>query len=396
LHETLVEEVSSAFLAARPEHDKPTSGVRSMLSRIKNRIWTRVWTDAQVAKYVGAYRSVYFTHASDPGVREWAASGGSVSALLTMMLQEGEIEGAVVVRTEISGGRVLPRFVLARTPQEILEAQGSKYQTVHFAREAFPLIAAAHGKVAVVALPCDARILYNYRQRHPEFDQKISLVICLLCGHNSEPALTEAIVARLGRAQGPLTRFVYRFGHWRGRVLAEFEGGAPISVPFARFSDYQNLYFFAQRKCHYCFDHLGYYGDLSAGDIWSKRMRSESLKKTALICRTEMGEKVVRRALESGALVGTQEEIREVLDGQARTLPFHYNLSARSTAGKLIGERVPDLTQEKVRLNEMLAALMVLVNERVSRSRTGRRLILALPRPLLKAYLFLLKGLESL
>ena len=370
--------------------------MREMLNRLRRRIWTRAWTDEQVRKYVGEYRSVYFTYAADEEIRTRAASGGSVSALLVSLLEKGEIDGAVVLESRVERGRVVPRFVLARTRQEVLRAQGSKYTAVNFPMDAFPLIQSAAGRVAVVALPCDAGILHRYRLRNPDLDAKVALVIALLCGHNSEPALTEGVCAHLGQGHGELQEFTHRRGHWRGFLQAGFADGTQVTQPFSRFSDYQNLYFFAQRKCHYCHDHMGYFCDISAGDIWSDRMRRNPVKHTALIARTPRGEQVIDEALARAVLLGQREEVREVMDGQARTLPFHFNVSARSLAGRAFRERIPDTVAERVRWNEYMVAWFVLFNERLTRSPRGRRLVLRLPRFLLKAYLILLKGLESL
>lgn len=370
--------------------------MREMLKQLRRRIWTRTWSDDQVRTYVGELRSVHFTYAAQEELRPHAASGGSVSALLVSLLEKGEIEGAVVLQGRVEHGKVVPRFVLARTRQDILRSQGSKYIAVNFAQDAFPLIEAAPGRVAVVALPCDAGILQRHLQRNPEMGAKVALVISLFCGHNSEPALTEGVAARLGKGHGELRDYIYRSGHWRGELQATYADGAQVTRAFSRFSDYQNLYFFAQRKCHYCHDHMGYYGDISAGDIWSDRMKQNPVKHTALIARTARGEQVVERALANGVLMGQREDVREVMDGQARTMPFHYNVSARSRAGRAFGEHIPDAVGERVRWNEYLVAWLVLWNERLTRRPSGRRMVLRLPRFLLKAYLLFLKGLESL
>ena len=282
----------------------------SMLKRLKRRIWTRPWTDDQVRKYVGEYRTVHFTHAAEQAYRERAASGGSISALLISLLERGEISGAVVLHSRVEDGRVIPQFVLARTKEDILRAQGSKYVAVSFTQDAFPLIESAPGPVAVVALPCDAGILRRHLARNPGMDARVALIISLFCGHNSEPELAQGVAKRLGKGHGELREYVFRRGHWRGQLQATYADGTTLTRPFARFSDYQNLYFFAQRKCHYCHDHMGYFSDISAGDIWSDRMKGNPIKHTALLARTPRGEEVVARALAEGVLLGQREDVQ--------------------------------------------------------------------------------------
>jgi coenzyme F420-reducing hydrogenase beta subunit len=362
---------------------------------ILRKIWSRDWSREDVAKYLGSFRRAYFTYAADPGFRRKAASGGSVSALLAHLISQGEIDGAVVLKTMIRDREVVPEFFVARTRSELIGAQGSKYTAVRFTHQAFPLIRASTGRVAVVALPCDAQILADYRSRHPEFDRKIALVITLFCGHNSGPALTRGVVQKLIGDRNQLEEFTYRTGHWRGNISARATGREKVVRPFSTFSDFQNLYFFSQRKCHHCIDHTGYSGDLSAGDIWSRRMKDNPIKHTALISRTTAGEAAITSALKEGVLVGRPEPIEEVLDGQARTLPFHFNVTARSKVGRVFGERIKDTVCEPVRWNDYCAAFIVLLNEKISRTRVGRALIFRIPRPLLRAYLYVLKALES-
>lgn len=363
---------------------------------MRDKIWHRHFSEEEINKYVGYYEGCYYTYAADDALRQRSASGGSVSALLVHLLETGQVDGALVCNTIVREGKARAQFSIARTRDEIIAAQGSKYSAVYFAQDALPLIRAFDGKIAVVALPCDARILYNTRQKNPDLDTKIACVIALFCGHNSEPELTDLVVEKLNDGHGQLTDYVYRSGHWRGELTATFEDGTSVTKPFSTFSDYRNLYFYAQKKCHHCFDHFGYFCDISAGDIWSPEMKNEPIKHTALIVRSERGGKVVAGALQAGALVGREQAVNAVANGQARTLPFHYNISSRSKVGRWLGVKIRDETREKVKWQDYIVAFMALVNQRVTSTAAGRRLVMMIPRPIVKAYLYVMKGLESI
>lgn len=371
-----------------------------MFKKQSNRLFARVlrkqFTPEQVQKYVGSYRCSYFSYATDPAIREKAASGGSITALLAYMLDSGQIDGAVVCRAVVNAeGLLRPEFFIATNLDELKSAQGSKYSAVYFTTQALPLIRAFEGKLAVVALPCDTMILRNAMRKDPVLDAKVFIIISMFCGHNSEPVLTDRIVNKLRPEGKRLVDYRYRTGHWRGELQATFEGGEVITRPFSYFSDYQNLYFFAQRKCHHCFDHTGYYGDISAGDIWSLRMKDNPIKHTALIARSEVGARIVAEAFAKNVLTGQEESIEEICNGQARNLPTHYNVSARSKLGKIANERIKDSVHEKVRINNYIVAALDLFNERLSRTASGKKIIFSLPRPLIKLYLYFIKFLES-
>jgi coenzyme F420-reducing hydrogenase beta subunit len=345
---------------------------------------------------VGHQIGSYFGHAADPELRASAASGGTVSAILIHLLETDQIDGALVVASWIEKDRVHCSFRIARTRGEVLAAQGSKYMPVYFRRDAMPLIRDFTGRLAVVLLPCDAQALERECSASPDLRDRIVLIIALACGHNSERELTDAIVARFKPRNTRLTSFQHRFGHWRGNLRIKVEHGCEIVKPFEEFSVYQNLFFFSQKKCHACFDHFGYHCDISAGDIWSQKMRNDPIKKNAVIVRTPRAATLLECMAEQGLLKLDRVAIEEICNGQSRALPFHYNVSARSRVGRVFGMRLRDTTKQTARWNEIVAAFLIMTNERITRRAFGRRLVLWTPRPLLKAYLMFIKALETL
>lgn len=355
----------------------------------------RNWQFEYLEQAVGHVREAFFCHAAEDDLRSEAASGGAVTAILEELLDSGQVNGALCVRSVVRDGRVHSEFFVAHDRKELISAQGSKYMPVHF-RDAVPLLRGFPGRLAVVLLPCDARALRRLRQDDPALDARIGFVITLFCGHNSERDLTDAAIRRHQPRGADLIDFRHRFGHWRGKLRMTFSDGTKVVRPFAEFSDYQNLFFFAQRKCHACFDHLGFFGDLAAGDIWSQRMKHDPIKRTAIVTRSEAASNLVRGMFRAGTLAGYEVSIADVCDGQSRALPFHFNVSARARVSRLFGMRLKDLTHQSVRWNEVIVAFLVLLNEHVTRSTTGRWIVLRVPRPLLRGYLLFLKGLESL
>ena len=353
------------------------------------------WSEEKVRKYIGEYRASFFAYASDEILRKNAASGGVITAILAGLLKSGDIDGALVCRTKITDGRLRPEFFIAEEKEGLLSAQGSKYSAVNFTSDALPLIREFRGKLAVVALPCDVTNLRRACEKEAGLSRKAVLVISLFCGHNSRPELTDMVLDKLKPQGAELSGFRYRQGHWRGSMRAEFEDGKTIEKPFSFFSDYQNLYFFCQQKCHHCSDHTGYDGDISVGDIWSLRMKDNPIKHSAVILRTDAGQTAFQKVFDMDALVAIPEPIAEICQGQARSMPFHYNVSARAKAGKKFGIKIKDTVHESVRWNDYLVAWMVLFNERLSRSIRGQRVIRSIPRFVLKFFLYVMKTMES-
>jgi coenzyme F420-reducing hydrogenase beta subunit len=368
-----------------------------MLNRFTDKLLQKTWSDEQIQQLVGAYRDLYHAYAEDASVRVNAASGGVGSALLIALLKAGEIAGALVCNIRIEDNKVRAHFAIATSEQEILAAQGSKYVETAFIKEALPLIRDFDGPVAVVGLPCDITNLSRWIAKDGALANKVRVKIALVCGHNSRTGLVDAITQKLeGQSEGRLQAYRFRRGHWRGELEADFDNGTTITKPFSYFSLYQNLFFFSERKCLVCHDHFGYQADISLGDVWAYRFKDDPIKKTGVIVRSEPGESAWTIALQKGGIISTSLAISDILDGQARAAPYHYNVSARSRVASLMGYKIPDKTKTSVSWHQWLNALMALFNMRWSENKRWKGLIFKLPRPILKLLLYFRKGLESL
>jgi len=360
------------------------------------RILRKSWSGEKIQKYIGSYKDSFFAYAQDESIRKRAASGGVITALLAHLLENGAISGALVCRTVVRNGKVRPEFYIAQDVTALLDSQGSKYCEVHFAADALPLIKNYQGSLCVIALPCDVTLLRRSCEKDRELADKVTLIISLFCGHNSRPELTDMVIRNLIPSGEELKDFRYRVGHWRGSLQLEFVNGLIVKRSFSCFSDYQNLYFFCQQKCHHCHDHTGYQSDISIGDIWSMRMKENPIKHNAVILRTEKGAEVFQSACNVGRITVFPEPIEDICAGQARTMPFHYNVSSRVKAGKLLGISIEDQVHEQVRWNDFIVATIALFNEKLSRTKLGQNLIHFTPRIFPKIILYFMKALESL
>ena len=367
------------------------------LSALLENLISKKFTESEITEMTGAVEYACLTYSSDDSVRQDAASGGTVTGLLIEMLENKIISGALVCNTEIKNGKVRAVYSVAETRKEILQAAGSKYVQSEFAKEALPLIRQYKGKLAVVGLPCDITLLKHKLKKHPELADKIVLTIALLCGHISKTELIDNITARLGKKHdGQLIKYRFRKGHWRGYLEAEFSDGQTEKRPFSYFSVYQNLYFFAPAKCLYCTDHFGYDADISAGDVWSYDLKEKNIKATGILVKTKHGAEILKGIIDGPAFHSEKIETVKILEGQKRTAPFHYNISARNRAAAYFPLKIPDKLEKKVKWHEFLSAVIVLFNYHWSKNQKYSKWVFRLPRPFLKLYLYLFKALESL
>ncbi|PKO04242.1 MAG: hypothetical protein CVU41_18065 [Chloroflexi bacterium HGW-Chloroflexi-3] len=366
------------------------------LNSIIDKITKREWTDTLISKYIGSYKQSWFLYAKDSDIRGNAGSGGVVTSLLKFLLDTHQIDGALVLGNWVLGNQIKPEYKIITDSKELILFQGSKYITTNFTHDAVPMIKAFQGNLALVLLPCDTWVINRLRKNDPSLDKKVIFTIALFCGHISDPELSQVVIKKIKPLGKSLTNFRYRVGHWRGKMQFYFEDNSLIEKPFNIFSDYQNLYFFCARKCLRCSDHTGYECDLSVGDVWLMSMKDNEIKHNAVISRTDAATDLIIQAMQQQILGGYPVGIELIADAQSRSLPLHYNVSARSKAGKLLGIKIADTVHERVRLVDFLIAFIILFNFRLSTTVKGRAFISRLPRKIIKLYLYFLKALEIL
>lgn len=368
-----------------------------MANKLLHKLLQKKWTDEDVSRMVGKFQGAYLSYATDDAIRLGGASGGAVTAMLDALLREGSIDGALVCTTHIINNKVRTRFIIARHKEGLLKSQGSKYVETSFIKEAIRLIDEFDGKVAVVGLPCNITALRKKITKNAVLASKVVFTIALFCGHNSQKILIDTLLDRLlYNKTASLEKFRFRIGHWRGRMVCKLIDDQVIERSFSEFSLYQNLFFFAERKCLSCFDHFGYSADLNIGDIWSYHFKRKNIKYNCIIAKTERGENLLQRTSASGALFLFPIKIFDVLDGQSRSVPAHYNVSARHRVAEFFGISIPDMTKCKVKWHEYLVAFIILINWKWSLHPFFSKLIFSVPKPILKIYLYFFKGLESL
>lgn len=367
-----------------------------MLNRIIDKLTKKTWSEAELDAMLGVSRAAYLTHAADDSIREQAASGGTSSALLVAALESGRIDGAIVCRTFVEEGKVRAHFVLARTREEILTARGSKYVETRFLREVLPILEENEGRFAVCGLPCDITNLKRWEEKNPKLAGKVALRIAFLCGSNSRKELVDGIACKLCKeARSELVEFHFSYGHWRGELEAKFANGKVIKKGKPFYSDYRNLFFFTERKCVACIDHFGYDSDISMGDVWLYALRDDPIKHTCVLVRSERAAEIFDAAVADGRILAEEVPREMILDGQTRIAPTHYNVSARSRAGKWLGVKIPDRHNMKVGPIKWFSAFIGLANMRWSES-SRADLIFRIPRPILRGYLIFKKGIESI
>jgi coenzyme F420 hydrogenase subunit beta len=209
---------------------------------------------------------------------EGAQDGGVVSALLISLLEEGEIDGALVARESATEPWKGEAF-LATTPEEVRECAGSFYnQTLalgHVDFKGYDL--PPNPTVAVVGTPCEIEGIKAMQARPWTWGssrvEAITLTIALLCtkSFNYEKLMLEEVRDK----RGVDLDNVGRVDVIRGKLIVEDKGGETIFEEPIR--DFHGA---ALKGRDECADFMGHAADISVGSVGSAEGYSSVLIRT--------------------------------------------------------------------------------------------------------------------
>ncbi len=214
-----------------------------------------------------------------------AQDGGAVTALLTALLEQGYLDGALLSHKH---GPLRGETVLATSIEEIRQGAGSVYD------QSYPLAKLAlglpHGieRIALVGTPCQVtglRALQRYPWRYRRAPvEKVVLAIALFCTRSFDPQRLTLELVRRGLELERTARVDIREGTFRAY---DATGAMIFETKVSRLGPA------ALAGCDECADFTGALADIAAGNAGSRRGA------TTVLIRTERGREAWERAAAS-------------------------------------------------------------------------------------------------
>lgn len=254
----------------------------------------RLSGEAEFTREIGPVRAFYVARASDPAARDSAQHGGVVSALMTLALEEGLIDAAIV-----SEGRkgFLKEGVTLYEPADIRKRGKSTFIASPTIAEFNRAARGSAGAIGMVATPCQAFALSRMRLKPdlPSGDNPIDtlkLVIGLFCGFTLSRA---DLVELLKEATDPDALTGMEIPPGQG-VLEVYTDTETLRFPL------DHVQAFTREGCRYCIDTTAEYADLSVGSARFSDSWEENRSWNQVIARTAAGMALVMMARDKGVL----------------------------------------------------------------------------------------------
>lgn len=254
---------------------------------------------------LGDYIQAYAAFAVNQDIRIGSASGGFVTGLLTSLLQNGHIDGAVVSR-RVKSNPLQSETILARTSDELISCKGSIYSPVCFA-EIYRKLSCATGKnrLAVVGLPCHIQALALMAARNKNLARQVFLTVSLVCGHTPAHLAYRYTLKRLGIAETELMNINNRGGGWPGFLRIELNDGTVKRVPYGDALSWGMVFsspLFTPLACHVCPDPGGFAADIMVSDAWLPRYRKDRDGVNLVLAKTCQVDEIIRKVQQQGDL----------------------------------------------------------------------------------------------
>jgi coenzyme F420 hydrogenase subunit beta len=289
--------------------------------------------------FVGHTDHCFVGRAANDEVFRNSQSGGVVTALLLDALRVGHIDAALVTIMEV-GPEPRPTALLAKTKEQVIAAQKSKYSPVAL----LEALKQAHDqdlKLGVVGLPCQLHGLYNICDLQPSLREKISFKIGLICDRIMSAAAIDYLIqaARLNEQVRMLLFRDKSAGGYPGSVRVLGDRGSDTVLPSSVRLEIKDV--FTPPRCRLCFDKMNVFADVTVGDPWGVSGAHRSIGESAVVCRNEIGSRIVTRAIRRNTLMLRPIECGEVVEGQ-KIEQRRSSWRGYCNAWKALGLELPD------------------------------------------------------
>jgi coenzyme F420 hydrogenase subunit beta len=293
---------------------------------------------------LGHARAVTIGYAADPAVRRAGASGGVITRTLLYLLEQGLIDGAVVVQMGVSHP-AQAEAVIATTPEAIRAASQSVYAPVPV-NALLGQMAAFDGVLAYVGLPDQVAALRALQQAGHPGACKVRYVLGPYVGTNLYFGAIESFlrangVTAAGELADEIAELRYRAGEWPGYLLIRLRDGREFRAE--KFYYNYLIPFYITQATLYSTDFTNELTDLSVGDAWHPRYEAQRAGFSVVVARTAQGQALLKAMQTAGVLTLEPVDSQEALAMHGHMLDFKKRGAfIRMAWRRALGRPIPD------------------------------------------------------
>ncbi len=289
---------------------------------------------------MGCYRSLNIGYSNDAKIRKGAASGGVITQTLVYLLEQGLIDGAVLVQQGIpKPWQATP--VIAQSIEDIIKCSQSVYAPVPV-NSIFGQMDTFKGVLAYVGLPDQVASLRFLQSVGHAGALKVDYILGPYVGMNMYFDSIKSFLRSNGiQDLDDIAELRYREGEWPGYLQIVTHSGKIIKAE--KFYYNYLLPFYVTRSTLLSVDFTNELTDISVGDAWSPKFEQLRQGFSVVVARSSKGENLLNEMHSEGCISLDVISLDEALSMHGHMLDFKKRGAfIRMAWWKASGKRTPE------------------------------------------------------
>lgn len=256
----------------------------------------------------------FLVHAKDDQIRLDAASGGFITGMILHLMDIGFADGAIVASCE-GENPLVAESLIAMDRASVLRARGSKYAPVSSCTVLRNVIESPC-RYVFVGTPCMVEGLTRLQKLLPVLGERIALSISFTCAGMASRLATRTYIEKDGGVNlKEIRRISYRGTGWPGRFRVFGDNDDLLmDRPLIGGSLTHVVGRDHYLRCENCLDHFAHFADIVVSDPWTEEMiKKETKGRSAVMTRSERGQKAVASAMNSGHFIADRISALEMV-----------------------------------------------------------------------------------
>lgn len=241
--------------------------------------------------WFGNYRSIFSMQSKNDTILKNATSGGVVTQLVRNLLDCGDYDCAFLVDTYNYNQQIHTKKFEAS--DDILKTAKSRYIPAAQNEAIAYALKNRDKRIIFVGTSCFVHGLINVCRKF-SLNRELYFIIGLFCDRTMHNGIYDYFNQH-PKCNGKLDHLLFRTkeaGGWPGNMRLTFHNGKSVDLKSSERMEVKD--YFQLERCLYCLDKLNQFADISVGDDYATA-KSDKRGRSAVIIRTETGEKIIKR-----------------------------------------------------------------------------------------------------
>jgi coenzyme F420 hydrogenase subunit beta len=251
---------------------------------------------------LGTYLTLKAGYDQDENSRLNSSSGGGASWILKQLFDDGHIDKVIHIKESQEQGKLF-KYSVSSSIDEINQGAKTRYYPIEIS-EVFDFVKKNDGKYAFVGVPCFVKTVKRLALVDQDFADKLKFTISIFCGHLKSAAFGESLAWQLGVKPDNIQKIDFRHkimtapANNYGIEVTDRDAKVHVSPMQTLLGKDWGMGAFRLKACDFCDDIVGELADVSFGDAWLDKYKSDSKGTNLIIIRNE----IIKSIFEQGSL----------------------------------------------------------------------------------------------